>query len=211
MTWLIYHTPTVVFFLKKKPTRISLKAERYCYLTKATTTSNARETTPNHIVQGTTISSHRLKSVSVNTEKHNLVVNIHYNQHAWCLPNHGEETETQTVWPHLKILWHGKDNSAGDSERSKKERKTEEEIWRWHQGMDRTGVWRFPEGSRRQGKVKRYCCNIVYGALTTIKVKGLRWQIHYKCRAISSEYKLLFALRLFPEALFLLPLFITCP
>ena len=32
------------------------------------------------------------------------------------------------VWPYLKILRHGKDNSAGDSERSKKERKTEEEI-----------------------------------------------------------------------------------
>ena len=31
------------------------------------------------------------------------------------------------VWPHLKILVHGKDNSAGDSERSKKERKTEKE------------------------------------------------------------------------------------
>ena len=32
------------------------------------------------------------------------------------------------VWPHLKIIWHGEDNSAGDSERSKKERKTEEEM-----------------------------------------------------------------------------------
>ena len=31
------------------------------------------------------------------------------------------------LWPHLKILWHGKDNSARGSERSKKERKTEEE------------------------------------------------------------------------------------
>ena len=29
------------------------------------------------------------------------------------------------VWPHLKSLWHGEDNSARDSERSKKERKTE--------------------------------------------------------------------------------------
>ena len=29
------------------------------------------------------------------------------------------------VWKHLKILWHGEDNSARDSERSKKERKTE--------------------------------------------------------------------------------------
>ena len=32
----------------------------------------------------------------------------------------------QMVWPHLKILRHGEDNSAGDSEMSKKERKTEE-------------------------------------------------------------------------------------
>ena len=34
------------------------------------------------------------------------------------------------VWPHLKLLWHGEDNSAGKSERSKKERKTVEEIGR---------------------------------------------------------------------------------
>ena len=32
--------------------------------------------------------------------------------------------------PHLKILWHGEDNSAGDSERSKKERTAEEELGR---------------------------------------------------------------------------------
>ena len=31
------------------------------------------------------------------------------------------------VLPHLKILWHSEDNSK-DSERSKKERKTEEEM-----------------------------------------------------------------------------------
>ena len=30
------------------------------------------------------------------------------------------------VWSHLKILWHGEDNAAGDSERNKKERKREE-------------------------------------------------------------------------------------
>ena len=29
------------------------------------------------------------------------------------------------VWPHRKIHWHDEDNSAGDSETSKKERKTE--------------------------------------------------------------------------------------
>ena len=69
---------------------------------------------------------------------------------AWWSANHGKETETQMVWPHLKILWHGEDNSAGDSERSKEERKTEEEMGRSHQGMDGNGVWRFPRGSGRQ-------------------------------------------------------------
>ena len=39
-------------------------------------------------------------------------------------PNHVKETENQMVWPHLKILEHGEDNTSGDSERSKKERKT---------------------------------------------------------------------------------------
>ena len=34
----------------------------------------------------------------------------------------------QMVCPNLKILWHGEDNSARDSERRKKERKTEEEM-----------------------------------------------------------------------------------
>ena len=34
------------------------------------------------------------------------------------------------VWPHLKILGHGEENSAGESERSKKERKTGKETGR---------------------------------------------------------------------------------
>ena len=82
--------------------------------------------------------------------------------------------EIQMVWPHLKILWHGKDNAVGDSERNKKQRTIEEEMIRQHQGMDRNGVWRFPEGSERQGKVEGYCCNIICGAPTTTEVKGLR-------------------------------------
>ena len=40
--------------------------------------------------------------------------------------------------------------------------------------MDRNGVWRFPEGSGRQGRVERYCCNVICGVLTTSEVKGLR-------------------------------------
>ena len=45
-------------------------------------------------------------------------------------PNHDKETDTQMVWPHLKISWHGEDNTARDNERSKKERKTKEEMGR---------------------------------------------------------------------------------
>ena len=44
-----------------------------------------------------------------------------------------------------------------------------------HQGMDRNRVWRFPEGSGRQRRVERYCCNVICGAPTTSNVKGLRW------------------------------------
>ena len=84
-----------------------------------------------------------------------------------------KKRKTQMVWPHLKILWHGEDNSARDSERSQKERETEEEMGREHQGMDGNGVWSFPEGSRRQGRMERYCCNVICGAQTTSKVKGL--------------------------------------
>ena len=53
------------------------------------------------------------------------------------------------VWPHLKILCHGKDNSAGDSERNKKERKTEDEM------ASRNGQqWsmEIPCGQRKTGK-----------------------------------------------------------
>ena len=33
----------------------------------------------------------------------------------------------------------------------------------------------YPEGSGRQGKVEGYCCNVICGAPTAAKVKGLRW------------------------------------
>ena len=78
------------------------------------------------------------------------------------------------VWPHLMIIWHSEDNSARDSERGKKERKTEEEMGRYHQGMDGNGVRRFSEGSGRQGKIERYCCNVIFGVPKTSKVKALR-------------------------------------
>ena len=40
--------------------------------------------------------------------------------------------------------------------------------------MGRIGVRRFPEGSGRQGRVERYCCNVICGASTFFEVMGLR-------------------------------------
>ena len=44
------------------------------------------------------------------------------------------------------ILWDGENNSAGDSERNKNNRKTEEEMGR-HQRMDRIRGSRVPDGA----------------------------------------------------------------
>ena len=56
------------------------------------------------------------------------------------------------VWPHLKILWYGEDNFVGDIKKSK-DRKTEEEMGRQiNEWTER--IWRFLEGSGRQGKME---------------------------------------------------------
>ena len=48
-----------------------------------------------------------------------------------------------------KTILHGKVKEAN------KERKTEEEMGRKHQGMDKNAVWRFPEGGgKRRGMVE---------------------------------------------------------
>ena len=42
-----------------------------------------------------------------------------------------------------------------------KETKTEEEMGRQNQTMDRNGIWGFPEGDWRYAKAKAYCCNFI--------------------------------------------------
>ena len=42
-----------------------------------------------------------------------------------------------------------------------------------HQGMDRPGVCQVPEGGGEQGKMEESGCEIIFGALTTLAVKGL--------------------------------------
>ena len=42
-----------------------------------------------------------------------------------------------------------------------------------YQGMDRPAVRQVPESSGEQGKMEKTGCKIIYGALTTLAVKGL--------------------------------------
>ena len=52
-------------------------------------------------------------------------------------------------------------------------RQTEGEVGRQHQGMDRPGVQQVPEGSGEQGEMEKTGCKIIWGAPTTLAVKGL--------------------------------------
>ena len=80
------------------------------------------------------------------------------------------------VWPHLNILGHGKDSSAGDSDlgarrRGRQKKRWEDNIKDW-MGMEFGDSLRAAEDT--PGKRERYCCNVICGAPTTSKVKGLR-------------------------------------
>ena len=57
------------------------------------------------------------------------------------------------------------------SERGLKTRKTEEEVGRQHQGMDRPGFGQVPEGSGEQGKMEKTGCEIICAAPMTLAVK----------------------------------------
>ena len=67
---------------------------------------------------------------------------------------------------------YGQDHLARHSERGKKTGKTEKEVGRQHQGMDRPGVRQVPEGRGELGKMEEPGGEIICGALTTLAVKG---------------------------------------
>ena len=76
------------------------------------------------------------------------------------------------VWTCLPFIRSGQNHLARHSERGKKTTKTEEEVVREHQGMDRLGVCQVPEGSGEQGKMEATACELICGAPTTLVVKG---------------------------------------
>ena len=117
------------------------------------------------------------------------ILHISYKDH---VTNEGVRAKIQqAIGPHeglltivkrFKLQWYGHVSSSSGlaktilwrhCERGKKTRQTEEEVGRQHQGMDRPGVRQVPEGSGEQGKMEKTGCKIIYGAPTTLAVKGL--------------------------------------
>ena len=68
-------------------------------------------------------------------------------------------------------VW-SKDILQGTVKGGKKTRQTEEEMGRQHQELDRPGVRQVPESSGKQRKMEETGCEIIWGAPTTLAVKG---------------------------------------
>ena len=62
-------------------------------------------------------------------------------------PDDRKETATAVVWSGIPFIGSGQNHLVRLSKRGKKTRQTEEEVGRQHQGMDRPGVPKVPEGS----------------------------------------------------------------
>ena len=86
-------------------------------------------------------------------------------------PDHCKETQTAVVCSCFPFIRSGQNHHARHSESGKKKRQTEEEVGRQHQGMNRPGVRKVPEGSGEQGKMEETGCEIICGAPTTLAVK----------------------------------------
>ena len=87
------------------------------------------------------------------------------------------------VWSCFPFIRSGQNHLARHSGRRKK-RRTEEEVGRQHQGLDRPGVCQVPEGSGEQGKMEETGCEIICGVPTTVAVKGQMMMI--MCWSVSS-------------------------
>ena len=86
--------------------------------------------------------------------------------------DHRKETQTAVVCSCLPFIRSGQNHLARHSERGEKTRQAEEEVGRQHQGMDRPGVRRVPEGSGEERRMEETGCEIICGDPATLAVKG---------------------------------------
>ena len=87
-------------------------------------------------------------------------------------PDDRKETQTAVVWTCVLFIRSGQNHIARHSERGRKTRRTEEEVGKQHQGMDKPGVCQVPEGIGEQSKMEETGCEIIFGAPMTLAVKG---------------------------------------
>ena len=87
-------------------------------------------------------------------------------------PDHRKETQTAVVWSCFQVIRSGQSHLARHSKRVVKARQTEEEVGRQHQGMDRPGVRKVPDGSEEQRKMEETGYEVICGASTTPAVTG---------------------------------------
>ena len=87
-------------------------------------------------------------------------------------PVHRKETQAAVVWTCPLFIRSGQNHLARHSERGKKTRQTEKEVGRKHQGMDRSGVRKVPEGrGEEEIKMEETGCEVICGAPTTLTGK----------------------------------------
>ena len=79
----------------------------------------------------------------------------------WKSPDDHKEVQTAVVWSCLPFITSGQNHLARHSKRGKKTRQTEVEVGRQHQGMDRPGVQKVPEGSGKHRKMEKTGCKII--------------------------------------------------
>ena len=92
----------------------------------------------------------------------------------------GPHKKNLTMVKRCKLQWYGHvSRSSGVAKtilqgtvKGGRRQGRQEEVGRQHQGMDRPGVGQVPEGSGEQGKMEETGCEIIYGAPTTLGVKG---------------------------------------
>ena len=82
----------------------------------------------------------------------------------WRSSHHCEETEM--VWAQNKINRTCKDDPTGHCTRREKERQTEKEMGRQHNGVDRIKVGWSPLKGRKQRRMENSGCPIILGAPT---------------------------------------------
>ena len=93
----------------------------------------------------------------------------------------GSHEDLLTIVKRRRLQWYGHvSRSSGlaktilqDTVRGeRRQRQTEEEVGKQHQGMDSPGVRQVPEGSAEQGKMEETGCETICGVLTTLVVNG---------------------------------------